>query len=67
LLRRATTAEQVLGRPLSWDEAAQPFVEAFEDVLALQLEAGELTETEHEHARQLVEEKYGNPKWTLRV
>jgi lipoate-protein ligase A len=67
LFSRATTAERVLGRPLSWEEAARAFVEAFEGALALKLEASELTEGEQERARQLVEEKYGNPRWTFRV
>jgi lipoate-protein ligase A len=67
LLARAMTAEQVLGRPLGWEEAAQAFAAAFEETLDLKLEAGELTEAEHWRAGQLLEEKYANPSWTLRI
>ncbi len=64
LLGRATTAESVLGRPVSWEEAAQAFVQAFSNTLALQLEAGEVSEWEKQRAQELVTTKYAHPDWT---
>jgi len=67
LLARATTAEAVLGTPLKWEQAATAFERAFGDVLNLNLEPGELTETEILRAQQLESEKYASPRWTERV
>ncbi len=67
LLERATTVESVLGQPVSWNEAAQAFVDAFQDKLGLRLEEGTLSESEQEHAETLVSEKYDHPDWMKRV
>lgn len=67
LSRRATTAERVLGRPLPWEQAAQAFVHAFQEILDLDLELGEPTRAEWLRAEELVGEKYANPKWTGRI
>lgn len=65
LLMRATTVEQVLGRKVTWDEAAQAFVQAFQQTLNIQLLLAELSAEERECAQGLVKEKYGNLGWTL--
>ncbi len=67
LLVRATTVESVLGHPVLWNDAAQAFVWAFEAKLDLNLEEGELSDSELEHAEELVKEKYACDDWTKRV
>src|SRR5687768_12166158 len=67
LLARAATVESVLGRAVSWETAAQVFVDAFEERLGLSLKRGELSESESKRANELVKEKYDHPLWTERV
>ena len=67
LLERATTVQSALGREVSWDAAAQAFVNAFESQLGLSFERGELSESESKRADELVREKYDHPSWTERV
>lgn len=67
LLERATTVEGALGREISWEEASQAFVRAFEAQLGIQFEEGKLSESESKMADQLVKEKYDHPSWTERV
>lgn len=66
LLSRATTAEQVLGVPLSWEAAAEAFTNAFQDALNLQFLPAELTPHELSHTEELVNEKFNHPSWTER-
>jgi lipoate-protein ligase A len=66
LLARATTAEAVSGRIISWEDAAQAFVQAFESQLDLKLEPGELTPAEKARAQELLQKKYDHPVWTER-
>lgn len=63
---RATTLEAVLGRRVSWEEAAEAMAEGFARALNLRLEPGGLTAWEQEVARRLQEEKYGAEEWTGR-
>ena len=67
LLCRATTVESALGREVSWETAAQAFIDAFESELGLCLERGELCDSETRRAEELVREKYDHPSWTERV
>ncbi len=67
LLARAATVEAVLGRPVSWEAAAQAFMAAFCDTLALNLEPQDLTSAEKARVEELVKDKYAHPKWTERV
>jgi len=67
LLERATTVESALGRGISWETAAQAFVQAFEAQLGLNFEKGSLSESEFKRAEELVKEKYDRPSWTERV
>lgn len=67
LIERAATVESALGRQVSWETAAQAFVEAFEAQLGLKFERGELSESESRRAEELVKEKYAHPSWTERV
>ncbi len=63
LLARATTVETVLGRVVSWEEAAQAFTHAFESTLGLSLQPGELSRDEKRRAEELVAAKYAHPDW----
>ena len=67
LLARATTVESVSGQEVTWETAKQAFVRAFEAQLGLNLEAGELSESELARAEELVNEKYAHPSWTERI
>ncbi len=67
LTDRATTVAESLGREVSWDTAAQAFVEAFQDTLNLRFIKRELTSQELQRAEALMAEKYANQKWTFRV
>lgn len=64
LQQRATTVESVLGRLVSWEEAASAFCAAFSKVLSLNLQESALTVQEAQRAEQLVAAKYNHPDWT---
>jgi lipoate-protein ligase A len=67
LLARATTVESVLGRPISWERAAQVFAQKFETRLGIMLKQEDLTNTEKIRIEELVQDKYTNRAWTNRV
>jgi lipoate-protein ligase A len=67
LLARAATVESVLGRPVTWEEAAQAFIAAFGDTLDLDLQPRGLTPAEESRLEELVKNKYAHPEWTQRV
>lgn len=67
LLARAATVESALGRAVSWQTAADAFIDAFEAQLGLTLERGKLSESEFKRTSELVAAKYGHPAWTERV
>jgi len=67
LLMRATTVESVMHQDVSWNEAAEAFVHGFETALGLGFERARLSEKEVERTHALVEEKYGQLKWTERT
>ena len=67
LLARATTVESALRHTVSWETAAQAFIQAFETQLGLCFEKGELSESETRRAEELVRGKYDHPSWTERV
>ncbi|KAF0108320.1 MAG: hypothetical protein FD146_894 [Anaerolineaceae bacterium] len=62
LLDRAATVEALLGRPVTWEEAAQAFIGTFREVLQLDLQPGELTPRESARAAELAETKYAHPE-----
>jgi lipoate-protein ligase A len=64
LIQRATTLEAALGRPVSWQEAARAFEEAFQTVFELDLQPGGLTEIEAARAEELAQRKYADPEKT---
>jgi lipoyl(octanoyl) transferase len=66
LLAHATTVESVLGKVVSWEQVARAYVQAFEEVLNLQLVPGVLSDTEMQRAETLRLEKYTQTSWNLR-
>lgn len=67
ITERATTVEQLLGKNVSWQEAALAMRSAFEKILGLELEVGDLSDVEMSRAVELVEQKYDNTEWTARI
>ncbi len=67
MLLRATNIENALNRMVSWEEAAEAVITAFEETLDLQFEPANLTPTELARAEELVKEKYAHPNWTERI
>lgn len=64
LLQRATTVEGALGRPVSWEMAAQAFVDAFRQTFSLCFYPDEPTIAEKARAEELVRIRYANPDWS---
>jgi lipoate-protein ligase A len=64
---RATTTEEALGRPVTWDEAAEAVAAGFVEALNLHLEPGGLTDEERAWADELRAGKYATDEWTRRV
>ena len=67
LLAHATTVEMVLGSRISWQTAAQAFIEGFQSELNLGFIRDELSAQENERANQLVKAKYSHPAWLGRI
>jgi lipoate-protein ligase A len=60
----AAAADEVLGRAVTWDEAAEALAEGFAEALNLALEPGKLTPEELAAAQVLRAEKYATDQWT---
>jgi lipoate-protein ligase A len=63
---RAATLEEVSGRNISWEQAAQAFITAFQETLKLHLMPGSLTAQELARADQLIETRYAHASWTMK-
>lgn len=61
---RAAAADEVLGRAVTWDEAAEALAEGFAEALNLALEPGTLTPEERAQGQVLRAEKYAADRWT---
>ncbi len=64
LLSHATTAEAVLGHPISWETAAEAFVRAFAETFNIRFQETAPSPLEMRRAEELMREKYANPSWT---
>ncbi len=62
LLEHAATAEMLLGHTVAWEDAARSFVDAFRQVLEIDLQHSELTPRENGRAEELMKEKYAHPE-----
>jgi lipoate-protein ligase A len=67
LAERATTLEAVLGRRVSFWEAATVLLDGLNSVLEVDFEEQSLTAEELDLARRIEAEKYGTDDWTGRV
>lgn len=65
-LEKAVAINHLSDRTVSLDEARAVFFEGFKEGLGVDLVPGELTEDEVVLAKQLAQEKYGNPEWNLK-
>jgi len=63
---RAATVGELLGRQVSWEDAAQALVDGFQQALGIRLEAADLTDAEQERCRAHLTERYLLPAWTER-
>jgi lipoate-protein ligase A len=61
LAQRAATLEDLLGHPVSWDEAAQVMVRGFSEALGWELTSAEPTLQERERAARLRDERFLTP------
>jgi lipoyl(octanoyl) transferase len=66
LLDHAATIEMV-GLRVTWEQAAEAFVEGFRETLNLEFQESNLSPAELRRAEELVTDKYGNPSWTERL
>jgi lipoate-protein ligase A len=64
LTERAATAEQVLGHPIAFEEAAAALIAGVSETLGVTLAPAELTPLELGLTEQLVRERYAHPSWT---
>lgn len=64
---RAVSLDAVVGHPVTWEEAADAVIAAFEGVLNLTLVESPLLPSERERMETLIAEKYGNEAWTQRL
>ena len=67
VLTRAITLHDALGRNVTWDEAADAIIQAFEEVFAVQLERAELSPEEEQMANEMRTTRYMADEWTLRL
>lgn len=67
LLDHATNAEMVLDHPVSWEQAASAFEEAFAGELQVTLVESQPLPGECELAAELMATKYAHPDWTYRI
>lgn len=66
LAQRAATLETLVGRPVSWDEAANAMAFGFAEALGWELSPGEPTEKELERASHLRAERFAEQTSSLR-
>ncbi len=67
LLQKAATVEIVLGREVSWDEAATAFQTGFQKTLNVLFKKSDLSSSEKEDAQLLAKTQFGNPRWTAQL
>ncbi|NLE45873.1 MAG: lipoate--protein ligase family protein [Chloroflexi bacterium] len=67
VLARAVTVEVALGRIVTWDEVADALGRGFSEVLNLDLQPIELTQSERARAAELRGAKYATPDWNERM
>ena len=63
--RKITSIQNELGHEISRDTIANALAQGFQAILKIQLEPGELSETEKENADKLCKEKYDTKEWNF--
>jgi lipoate-protein ligase A len=63
---RAITLEQLVGRPVGWESAAESLAEGFRQALGLRLTFGEPTSDERARAEVLRSGRFATDEWTRR-
>jgi lipoate-protein ligase A len=61
LTQHAATVEEILGKPVTWKQAAEAFTHAFSIALNLDFLQEELTQAEQLRAQELAQTKYAHP------
>jgi len=64
--RRAATLEELLARPVAWDQAAEAIADGFRHALGMRLVEATPSEDETARAAQLRRERYAAKSWTRR-
>lgn len=67
LLGHAATAENLAGRPVSYDAAREALAVGLAEALTIELIPAELTAQERVWTSELVRDKYANDVWTTRM
>lgn len=63
LLQHATTIEQGIDTKISWNKAAQAFIQSFQETLNIEFFDSALSDQEMERAITLQKEKYNSSEW----
>ncbi len=63
--RKITSIQNELGHEISPDTISNALIQGFKAILKIQLESGELSETEKETADKLCKEKYASKEWNF--
>jgi lipoyl(octanoyl) transferase len=66
LLDHAATVESISGQIITWQQAAEAFRAAFEEILNLKFISDQPTTKELSRTEELIRTKYGHPSWTER-
>jgi len=65
--QHAITVEQILEKPVSWNDAAKHLGQGFEESLDLEFSQSDPTEHETTRSREIFEDRYSQAKWTQRI
>jgi len=64
LLNKAVTARDVLGKEITWTQAAEAFRKGFSEVLNIKLEEGRISGAEQTQTEELLRIQFANQEWT---
>lgn len=67
LIQRATTVENILGRRITWEQAADAFRRGFSEALDIEFAEMQPSPAELDRAEELVQTRYGHSSWVERI
>lgn len=67
LLEHAATVEMLLNTKISWQDAANTFIDSFQNTLNINLQPGELSPEEIRRTSILLKEKHASRKWLTKT